>query len=70
MKHINFNRTKRYIIVFIISALGFSWNLYYLFQPNIKSKTLSISGCILALVAIILTVIIRNRDNKINKKNE
>lgn len=70
MKHINFNRTKRNIIVFIISVLGLLWNLYYLFQPNIKSKTLSISGCIIALVAIILTVITINRDNKINKKYE
>lgn len=69
MKHINFNRAKRNIIVFILNVLGFSWNLYYLFQPNIKSKTLSISGCIIALIAIVLMVITINRDNK-NKINK
>lgn len=69
MKHINFNKMKRNILVFILNVLGFLWNLYYLFQPNIKSKTLSISGCIIALIAIVLMVITINRDNK-NKINK
>lgn len=69
MKHINFNRAKRNIVVFILNALAFLWNLYYLLQPNIKSKTLPISGCIIALIAIVLMVITINRDNK-NRTNK